>query len=136
MPVKYIANNAEENLEKSKKGEKNSLTLFETTVKWEGIEKLKESCNKFDNWLDNEIISSAQLYRLLKYEEMNRKCREGRNINRNILWHSHLRYDVARNLEENNNLKEEFLKLVIENIDFLRIPVCYAIYLDRDRKNR
>ncbi|MGC8764834.1 MAG: type III-A CRISPR-associated protein Cas10/Csm1 [Brevinematia bacterium] len=133
-PVKYIAKNAEENLEESKNNGKNKITIFESHEEWDKFSELIETGKKLDSWLKEEKISSAQLYRILKYHHMNLNAKNGKEISRNLLWHSLLKYDVSRNIQD-ESLREEVTEIIVKNIDLIRIPVCYAIYLNRKPEN-
>ncbi|KYC48404.1 MAG: HD domain protein [Candidatus Methanofastidiosum methylothiophilum] len=139
IPVRTIASEAEEALKKSKEAdpemkEKNKITLFETTVTWKEFKKLMDEANKLFYLLDRKKISQAFLYRLLQYHNMNKLItKDHKNISRNILWISHLYYDIARNLKDENNIDYEknknYLKEFVHNyIQTLRIPVSYVLY--------
>lgn len=135
-PIRRAADAAEECLEQSKAAGKDRITLFGTTVRWDEMPEL----NGWRDFLGNAVrsknsnIKTAFLHRLLTYREMAIEADNG-NL-RALLWHSHFRYDVGRNIE-----RRDGKKLVNEDeIDRLRglasnpkllkkinIPVCETL---------
>lgn len=129
--------------EKSKEidKEKNALTLFNKSFKWDKFEKIFEFAEKLQKIYGNEeekgIITQAFLYRCLRYTEMAEKLytslkieegsKAGKNIDFSLLTYiSKFEYDYGRNIlpkleklqkKENKN-KEDVEK--IEIIEELR----------------
>ncbi|MCX7786411.1 MAG: type III-A CRISPR-associated protein Cas10/Csm1 [Spirochaetes bacterium] len=141
LPVRTIAHEAEEALKKSKEAdpemkEKNRITVFHTSVKWNEYRTLlEEARNRLWNYLQKKIMTKAFLYRLLQYHEMHQTITKlQKHIHRNALWLSHFYYDLARNVEAKKYEQEsEYLKqFVLKHIETLRIPVSYVLYRARN----
>lgn len=108
--------NAGELEEKSKQTDKdkNALTLFDRSFKWDEFEKIFEFAEKLQKIYGNKeergIITQAFLYRCLNYTEMAEKLYEslsgidksnkaGKNINFNLLTYvSKFEYNYGRNI--------------------------------------
>lgn len=108
--------NAGELEEKAKEidKDKNALTLFDRSFKWDEFEKIFEFAEKlqkiYGNKEDRGIITQAFLYRCLNYTEMAEKLYEslsgidksnkaGKNINFNLLTYvSKFEYNYGRNI--------------------------------------
>ena len=126
--------------EKSKEidKDKNALTLFDRSFKWDEFEKIFEFAERLQRIYGNKeekgIITQAFLYRCLNYAEMAEKLYEslseidnsskaGKNINFNLLTYiSKFEYDYGRNilpklegLESEIKKNKEKLEKVIDN---------------------
>ena len=126
--------------EKSKEidKDKNALTLFDRSFKWDEFEKIFEFAERLQRIYGNKeekgIITQAFLYRCLNYAEMAEKLYEslseidnsskaGKNINFNLLTYiSKFEYDYGRNilpklegLESEIKKNKEKLKKLIDN---------------------
>lgn len=143
-PVLKLAESSENALEKSKKGGRFSITIFNETVNWKTYEKLLEIKEKLSYWIDNEIINNAMLFRLNEIIDM-RKQEEGIikggviNIEdmECLKWRSILRYSIVRNVgrkkkgDEKVKLIEEVMELAKWLEDYgsaLKIPLWQIIY--------
>jgi len=125
LPVRNISSMAEENLEKSKKEKnKNSLTIFDTTVSWNELDNQIKKAKELVNYLNNGDISIGSVYKMINFTE--------RAKNKDYLWISNLTYMIARNIEE-ENAKKLFLDFR-DNIKESRIAVSYALYMQRGEK--
>jgi CRISPR-associated protein Csm1 len=69
-PLPLLAESAEEALEKSKSGQKNSLTMFYQTASWGDMEELEKIRKKFDELLRDEMFAKSMLYRLNGFIDM------------------------------------------------------------------
>jgi CRISPR-associated protein Csm1 len=149
LPVRDIAENAEEALEESKKRKdpgnirfvKNSITAFSTTVSWEDYEKALKEGKQLDDYIQENKqdskkgLSSGVVYRLLDFADRAANVQKGdlRNFQdiRNRLWISNFRYMVARNIAD-TTVKDWFSGFgTTENIIKSRIPVSCALYANR-----
>jgi CRISPR-associated protein Csm1 len=157
-PVTIAVKQAEENLEKSKsREEKNSITLFDTTIGWEQLDRLL----KFAGFLDEKIrddkskIKVGFLHRLFKYRHMFMEAEEDGKIE-GLRFHSLMNYDITRNIKQVAKKKEkgklkpvvlnqkeidELMPLFItgNNLDKelwrnLKIPLYIALYKNRGGK--
>jgi len=150
-PVAAGIREADELLEKSKREGKNRITLFGTTVEWEQFPELMEFF-LFLNQALNKVstgkrppITSAFIYRLLKYHNMATKYfDEGRVEGLKFL--SALSYDIGRNVikrDKAGNIKvgrdESFalqrltgiVKKKSSLIYNLKVPAFWALYRNR-----
>ncbi len=151
-PINRGALMADEFLERSKGAEgKNSLTVFNTTVKWDFIDKLIEWKNLFEKWLTSKDskVKTTFLHRLLNYQRMARRYYEEGDPE-GLRFTYLLKYDVSRNIVEikdgkivkgreereklfelvENNLKDEYKKLWLG----LSIPISYVLYKYRGKQ--
>jgi CRISPR-associated protein Csm1 len=143
LPVRDIAENAEEALGESKKRRdpgntrfiKNGLTAFNTTLSWEDYEKAleqgKQLCDYIqDNKTDNKKgLSSGVVYRLLDFADRAVKVENG-NL-RDKVWISNFTYMTARNIAD-KAVKDWFSGFgTTENIIKSRVAVSYALYANR-----
>lgn len=124
LPIKTIAREAEEYLEKSKNDQnKNKVTVFDTTVSWSELDNQIKNAAELINYLENEIISLGSVYKMIGFIE--------RAKNKDYLWISNLTYMIARNIK-NENAKKLFLDFR-NNIKESRIAVSYALYTQRGK---
>ena len=149
-PISSAIELADRYLEMSKTAGKDRLTLFETTVKWSQIGlllKCKDILNEgHENYSD--VLTTRFIHRLLTYQQMYLDSRKG-HIEK-LIFHSHMNYDVKRNLRERiDSLEDETKKKWFEEnilslmlklyqtpvdevlMDNLRIPVSWTLYKNR-----
>lgn len=147
-PVGLATEGAEENLEKSKEDrEKNRLTVFSTTVKWDEFTRLKGFMEILNNAFndEDEKVNASFLYRMLKYHEMYKGFAKN-NIVEGLKFHSAMSRDVRRNIERKdkygNILNLELINRLRplyevgdgfdrELMNNLRIPVFWTLYKNR-----
>lgn len=143
---------ADEFLEKSKGNEgKDSLTIFDTTIKWELLPRLWEWRSYFEKWLTSaeSKVKTTFMHRLLNYQRMAKDYYETKDPN-GLRFTYLLKYDVARNIVERkggkivkgeeemrklfelveNNLREKYKELWLT----LHIPIFYVLYKYRGKK--
>ena len=150
VPVRNIADESEELLEKSKaKDGKNAITVFGTTVSWEEYEKCLEDgkflqeqlkLNKTDS---KKGVSSGVVYKFLDFANRAERLREGNigELLQNKKWQSHFYYIISRNIKDNEELRDKLKSFGTssnsENISNekkminSRIAVSYALYTQR-----
>ncbi len=147
-PVGLATEGAEEHLERSKeRPDKNSLTVFGTTIEWNEMQRLKkfmETLNKALNEKEAKVNTSF-LYRMLKYHEMFLSYKEN-NIIEGLKFHSAMSRDVRRNIEKRdkegsiinpeiiNALQPLYLIGEGSNEDLMRnlkLPVFWTLYKNR-----
>jgi CRISPR-associated protein Csm1 len=130
-PVNFIAQMSEEALEKSKDiDEKDAVTLFDETVKW-------------DDYLDDnglleelEILNdnTTMLYRLLELVELSKKAKTNPKA---TIWKSKLNYLFSRNMDINKKEVQDLLKNL--NLMIEKFPKETKMYLSefiyKRRKN-
>ena len=144
MPVRTLAEETQRLLDMSKEpgedGNKDKVTMFDTTVGWRQFEELIDEGEWLFEQLQKNTLSPSFLYRLLHYHTMEQATKpqtgDKRKVNtRNLLWLSHFTYDVTRNIEK-RDVRDRIKEIVHKNIDSLRIPVSYAAYLNRKDKGK
>jgi hypothetical protein len=138
----------EENLEKSKESkEKNKLTVFSTTVKWDEFNRLKGFMDSLNNAFndEDEKVNASFLYRMLKYHEMYKSFAE-KDLIEGLKFHSTMSRDVRRNIERRDKhgnilnpelinilqplyeIGDTFDKALMNN---LKIPIFWTLYKNR-----
>jgi CRISPR-associated protein Csm1 len=145
VPVKNIADEAEELLEKSKgKDGKNAITVFGTTVSWEEYEKCLEDGKYLQGQLESEKLSSGVIYKFLDFANRAEKTL-GKKDNSGIadvselinmkdrIWKSNMIYVVTRNVKHDEKLKQKLLDFGANPQSMVnsRIAVSYALYTQR-----
>lgn len=148
-PIKNAINKAEERLEEAKNNGRDSITIFQTTVKWEKLEELMQIADDYEKWLDKPENSHTKvkgfskqfLYRLFNYYEQALRY-ESENTIEDLLFISHIAYDVRRNIKDKdkkNIVPQKFYDHMNElqnNRDLitnLRIPLTKVIYENRKK---
>ena len=150
VPVRNIADEAEELLEKSKgKTGKNAITVFGTTVTWEEYEQ----CLKDGKFLQEQLelnktdskkgVSTGIIYKFLDFANRAEKTLGNKNgiadvselVNANMkdrIWKSNMIYVVTRNVK-NEELKKKLLDFgtTPQSMINSRIAVSYALYTQR-----
>ncbi len=107
-PVSFIARLSEEALEEAKKVEgKDSITLFDETMKWENY--LDDNGLKEDMQIFND--NTAFLYRLLELIKLSKESKEDPKA---TIWKSKLKYSFARNIGLNEKNRQ-----ILGNLDFM-----------------
>ncbi len=161
-PISLGANRAEAELENAKhtvikdkegnvvRAEKNSISIFGTKLSWKDFSKSLEIKNQLISYKDRDVISSAMLYRLLKYVRMYKSIEKDP---KNAIYNSYFAYDKSRNIydkiSKKGNQQEDqkyrqlaqFLEdLFVQSydnrryLDFLEVPLQLAIYQSRGGK--
>ncbi len=149
-PISASVNLADNYLEMSKAAGKDRVTLFDTTVKWSEMASLIKCKDKLNKGLEDfkDILTTEFIHRLLTYQRMFLDSQRG-DV-RKLLFHSHMHYDVRRNLTErvldmediekknwfNENINKLMLRLYQSPIDKdlmgnLKIPVYWTLYKNR-----
>jgi len=143
-PIRRAATGAEEALEKSKQSGKDRFTLFSTTVRWEEFQTLDDWVTFFDKALrdTDSKIRTTFLHRLLTYREMCLDAEKGDL--RGLLYHSHMRYDIKRNIsrmkggrEINQDEIKRLQGLAADEslLQEINIPVYQVLYRHRGVRN-
>lgn len=151
VPVRNIADEAEELLEKSKgKTGKNAITVFGTTVTWEEYEQ----CLKDGKFLQEQLelnktdskkgVSTGIIYKFLDFANRAEKILGNKDdskiadvselINmKDRIWKSNMIYVVSRNVKHNEELKQKLLDFGVtpQSMVNSRITVSYALYTQR-----
>lgn len=142
LPVRNIADEAEQNLELSKNNiGKNSVTVFGTTVSWADYEKCLDDGKYFAELMKKGELSTGVIYKFIDFANRAEKTLGNKDkvadvselVNtRDRIWKSNMIYVLARNVK-NKELKEK-LSAYGENPQEMvksRIAVSYALYMNR-----
>ncbi|RMD57764.1 MAG: type III-A CRISPR-associated protein Cas10/Csm1 [Nitrospirae bacterium] len=149
-PVEFLSRKAEEALKHSKNRGRNRITAFSETVTWDQFYELFSIKDEINQWLDEDKINKAMLYRVnqlidMAIKEYEIKGKKEINISEihSALWRSHLSYTIARNVskDKKGEDREEDVKEVATKmtqwIDVyrgaLRIPLWYILYNKRKK---
>lgn len=146
FPLRRGIDIAEQHLKLSKSNkadnkEKDSITVFETTMKWTQFKVMNEFKIKMEDKMkniSNETVKKSFMQKLLKMDEFN-PYKEDLNKTENIkgkdlTFPDHLiYYDLERNWKGNGDDKKEFVsQLVREDIfKFIRYPATYILIKER-----
>jgi len=119
-----------------KEPEKNSVAVFRGALGWGDFRKSLE----LGRYLREGKFSISTIYGLLNYLQMRRNLGQGKNVDRNGLWYSHLRYRSARIITD-ESIRKEFLSKVTplfegrRNQQILITAVHCALYVTRNGGN-
>ena len=144
VPVRNIADEAEELLEKSKaKDGKNAITVFGTTVSWDEYENCLQDGKFLQEQLEKGKLSTGVVYKFLDFANRAEKTL-GKNgiadvselVNANMkdrIWKSNMIYIVSRNVTKDEQLKKKLLSFgsTPQSMINSRIAVSYALYTQR-----
>ncbi|OMH40388.1 type III-A CRISPR-associated protein Cas10/Csm1 [Desulfurobacterium indicum] len=113
VPVYFLAEGAEEQLEKSK-DTKNCITVFGKTATYEDFKKLLKISDELEREVENKNISTTSAYKLINLSEMANKIYKNAQ---NALWKAYLAYLTDRNYGKDNhsNISEEDKKTFLKN---------------------
>lgn len=144
-PIDKLAEHAETELERSKINDKNRLTLFSETVTFNELEKLNRIQAKFEQWLDDRVVSRVMFYKLNQFIQM--AAREKQLSSEKAIdmqdmsctkWRAMLSYAAERNIAKRikGEDRNAFVKGVISDLtrwleDFggkLKLPVWTILY--------
>jgi len=149
IPVPAIAENAETALENAKHNGRDSITIFDETVKWCDFEKLEKIKDELGGWQESGKIGKGLLYQLNEFIAMAKKERQIRDAKRSIdlrdmsclAWRSKLTYSATRNIgkdlskeDRQNALDDVVSKLPIWLNDYngkLKIALWQILYNQR-----
>lgn len=136
LPVSKFTAMAEEALNQSKTYQKNghnknACTLFEVTCPWTEFDKQCQTGKDIERALLQGELSQGFVRRLLSYAD---DCKlfmaEGKI--RHGLYVSHLQYDMARNISDEDTKKQIAEITQAEKFENSRIAISYALYKTRN----
>lgn len=163
-PISDAVAQADLNLQRSKLGGKDRLTVFDTTVDWRDFPSLKETMRTLDKAYQQfpGILTTRFLHRLLIYHNMFLNAQNGRICD--LIFLSRMHADVKRNLIERIDAHERansrdpvvqehirwFRQKIIEGVmqtiqrcsvdpflmRNLKIPLFWTLYRNRDYLRR
>lgn len=105
-PIPSVSERAETALKKSKANKRNSITVFDETVKWQEFWELNTIKKEIETWMDKSFINNAMLFRLNTFSEMARYTNEllksGEGIESDeweyLKWRALFKYTLVRNV--------------------------------------
>ncbi len=154
-PVLTLAETSEHALKASKSGnsrhsrengnpERNNITIFGETIKWDDFEKLKGIKETLKLWIESETVNNAMLFRLNELLEMAGQAEEITKSGTAHLedmeclkWRARLKYTIVRNIGKGlkGEDKEKAIKEVAKIAEWLetyggalKIPLWQIIY--------
>lgn len=147
-PIPSISERAEEALSKSKGNKKNSVTIFNETIKWQAFEKLKDIKTTIESWLYKSFINNAMLFRLNTFSNMAKYAAElleaGEGIEADdweyLKWRALFKYTLVRNVGKHlkGAEKDAAIQEVGTAVDWfeqyasaVKIPIWQIIYNQR-----
>lgn len=143
LPVRSIAKEAENQLDLSKDfsdGDelKNAISVFGTTLGWERYREYVSDGKKLAEWIKNDILATAPVYKLIDFANRAKRVRQGYVLD--SVWISNFRYMFARNIkskEGNTEPEKIFSKFgTPQTIEKARISASYALYANRTNSQR
>lgn len=136
FPIASSSKLANDYLEKAKGNGRDRLHLFATTIPWERFDDMEGWQQFLYQNLRSGDISTALVYRILRYSQQCRGWLETKET-RNLLYLSHLAYDIARNIED-KEVKGKLEPLTdLHNSQLmsqLQLPITWALLKCRRRE--
>ncbi len=136
LPVRNMAENAENALSEAKKDKPGKIHVLHTTANKEEFKRLLEAANKLSSYMrekENKRVSSQVVYRLLDYGRQKKEFESGNLSKKVALWRSHFVYDTARNI--NGSFVDEFRRFAMNHIDNMNFVASYALYKNRKQED-
>jgi len=143
-PIPSISERAETALKKSKENKRNSITLFDETVKWQEFGDLNTIKREIETWMDKSFINNAMLFRLNTFSHMAKQEKELKEMDEIgaddwecLKWVSKFKYNLVRNIgkklkgDEKDKAIKEVEKAAIWLVQYggaMKIPVWQIIY--------
>ncbi len=148
-PVKFVIKETDDFLKLIKGLDcKNQLYLFETIIPFDKLQNQMEFAQTVHEWLNDDKdaakkgVTKQFIYRLLGYHEMYERSLEAEEVTHNNLYDALLVNDIRRNIvnraPNNNEVVDLFTALSPltgeSGIQYLRLPICYVLYQNRENK--
>ncbi len=136
VPIRNMAENADEAEREAKKYKPGKIHVFNTTVNHEEYKNLLSAAEKLSGYMrlkENNKVSSGIVYRLLDYGRREKALKNGDIRKENFLWRSHFVYDTTRNIEK--SFRDEFKKFAIDYIENMDFIASYALYKNRKKED-
>ena len=138
FPIASSSKLANDYLEEAKGEGRDRLHLFATTLPWGKFDDMEKWQQFLYTNLKSENISAALVYRLLRYSQQCRRWSETKET-KNLLYLSHLAYDIARNIKEKEKEVKEKLESLTDldnsqTMSQLPLPITWALLKCRRRE--
>lgn len=147
-PVPSISESAETAIKKSKTNKRNSITLFDETVKWQEFVELHTIKKEIETWMDKSFINTAMLFRLNTFSHMAKQEKEILEAVEDIegddweylTWRAKFKYTLVRNVGK--QLKGDARSTAFQEVEkvaqwlekyksAMKIPIWQVIYNQR-----
>lgn len=147
-PVPSISESAETAIKKSKANKRNSITLFDETVKWQEFVELHTIKREIETWMDKSFINTAMLFRLNTFSHMAKQEKEILEAVEDIdgddweylTWRAKFKYTLVRNVGK--QLKGDARDTAFQEVEkiaqwlekyksAMKIPIWQVIYNQR-----
>ncbi len=145
FPLAQAAEQADRALIKAKH-DRDRVCVFDTVLKWPDLEQALDDGRFLDRIMrdcgaDGIKATKGFVYRLIRYCQMANETRKLKNL----LWRSHLKYDLARNIDRLDKHQkhppglERLEKMTaltqdLSQMERLKVAVTYCLYLNRGGK--
>ncbi|MDI6781272.1 MAG: type III-A CRISPR-associated protein Cas10/Csm1 [bacterium] len=147
-PVLSIAERSEHALKKSKDNERDSITLFDESIKWDDFHNLEKIKKQLYEWIEKKFINNAMLFNFNNFADMAKQEKEllGRHEGVDmeewecLKWRARFKYNLVRNTAKDleGDKKEGAVKEVEKAFEWfinhggaMKIPVWQVIYNQR-----
>lgn len=110
LPIRYLADQAENALDEAKTGEKNAVVCFGERVNWCDYATLLAGSKRLDDLRENYALSTGYIYGLLKLTEMAASMKP-----EDAIWRSWLHYRTRRFVVDKLLGKDELQRKSIHN---------------------
>ncbi len=136
-PIGNAVRQADILLELAKSSGRNKIAVFGLALEWPAFDKALNDAEELFKFTEAKEISQGLLYRLLKYYKMYERTLKQECSIQDLLWKSHLRYDLARNIDEKDwdvrNKLDEITSL--DDMKRLKVSSTFTLYRIRNRKS-
>jgi CRISPR-associated protein Csm1 len=138
-PISSLVWQADSLLDKAKRDDedkrpgRNRIGIFGTMLSWKDFDfALQDGLFLYDS-VEKKDISRGFPYRLLRYYQMYERTKQTEVSFRDLLWKSQLRYDMARNLSNQDRALRDRLDDMtkLDVMDRLKVAATYSLYLGR-----
>ncbi len=117
-PVATAAREAEKRLNCAKDSGRNKISAIEKApMKWTEYEKALKNANRIDNFLQEKILSTATIYRLLILMDSLTRIKDNEASPEDYAWRAKLGYTLGRNFppeHKRSKRQNEAFELIIE----------------------
>ena len=140
LPIGRAFRLVDDALSLSKLKDKDQITLFGKTVKWDNMPDIINECLRLKEWHQNKILSSSDLYKFKHFSKMFEKFELEGSVDQ-LSYAGMLSWEIGKKLDENKKLKPEVVKWMEKLFDvgsnaiirYLEIACDFALLSNRRR---
>lgn len=133
-PIANAVREADSLLDMAKTNGRNRIGILGMTLEWDEFAKAIEDADYLIETTYNKKISQSLLYRLLRYYQMYERTQEDKCSITDLLWKSHLRYDLARNVKKEDKAVRDKIEAITMMNKMPRLKVSSTMALYKNRK--